>query len=158
MMQKYRVTTFCAPPTALRMMVQKLPSLTLDISHLRFWYHLPRSLARLFINQSLTRSGLHSVSAGEPLNPAVIDTWRQYTGITICSFYGQTESSTLVSNYRSQMSKPGSMGRPAPGINVQIVDDDGVVLPPMEEGQIAVALTPTHPLCTSRIGCSSCFC
>ena len=79
------------------MMVQQLPKLPFRLESLRF-----------------------CMSAGEPLNHAVIEEWHRYTGITICSFYGQTETVTLVSNYRSQPLKPGSMGRPAPGIRVEV--------------------------------------
>jgi acetyl-CoA synthetase/medium-chain acyl-CoA synthetase len=84
----------------------------------------------------------HCTAAGEPLNPEVIAVWKRATGLDIYDGYGQTETVNLVANYLCLPVKPGSMGRPAPGFDVQIVDDDGNALAPGEEGHIAVRTDP----------------
>ncbi len=112
------VTSFCAPPTLYRAFAQMDLS-TYDWSTLR-----------------------HCTSAGEPLNPEVIETWEGATGAVPYDGYGQTETIVLVANYPSQPVKPGSMGLPAPGINVNVVDDDGNICPDGVEGHIAVETDP----------------
>ena len=118
-----QVTSFCAPPTLYRMLV--LADLArYDLTSLR-----------------------HCTSAGEPLNPEVIRVWREGTGgLTVYDGYGQTETVNMVANYRAVSVKPGSMGRPAPGWDVDIVDDDGAPLPPGQVGNIAVRVGEGHPL------------
>ena len=121
-LQNYGVTTFCAPPTAYRMMV--LEDLKkYDLSNLR-----------------------HCTGAGEPLNPEVMKVWEEGTGLTIYDGYGQTETVLLVANYRCVPVKPGSMGKPAPGFDIAIVDEDGAELPVGEEGQIGVRVKPRRPV------------
>jgi len=120
--EKYKVTVFCAPPTAYRMMIQYRDFRKYDFSNLR-----------------------HSLSAGEPLNPEVIKVWKEVTGLHIYDYYGQTETVALVGNMRCLPIKPGSMGKPTPGHYVAIVDDDGNELPPGEEGHIAVKIKPERP-------------
>jgi acetyl-CoA synthetase len=121
-MERYGVTSFCAPPTAYRMMV--LEDLTkYDLGELR-----------------------HCTGAGEPLNPEVMKIWEDGTGLTIYDGYGQTETVLLVGNFRCLPVWPGSMGKPAPGFNVAIVDEDGKELPHGEEGQIAVRVKPERPV------------
>lgn len=115
---EHRVTSFCAPPTLYRAFVQMDLS-AYDWSSLR-----------------------HCTSAGEPLNPEVIDVWRQATGLYPYDGYGQTETVNLVANYPCLPVKAGSMGRPAPGFDVEIVDDDGRVVPRGTEGHIAVRTDP----------------
>lgn len=120
-LEKYGVTTFCAPPTAYRRIV--LEDLTrYDLSALR-----------------------HCTASGEALNPEVMNRWKEKTGLTIYDGYGQTETIPLVANYRCLPVKPGSIGKPMPGINVSIVDDRGNELPPGNEGQIAVRVKPDRP-------------
>ena len=122
MIGKYGVTSFCAPPTAYRMMV--LEDLTQhDMAELR-----------------------HCTSAGEPLNPEVMKKWKDGTGMTIYDGYGQTETVLLVANYQCLPVRPGSMGKPVPGFQISIVDDEGRLLPPGEEGQIAVKVRPERPV------------
>ena len=116
------VTTFCAPPTVFRQLVQ------LDLAA----HRLP--------------SLRHVVSAGEPLNPETIDVWREGTGLTIHDGYGQTETVNLVANYPCLPVRPGAMGKPAPGFDVAIVDDDGSVQEPDAEGHIAVRIEPVRPI------------
>jgi acyl-coenzyme A synthetase/AMP-(fatty) acid ligase len=118
----HRVTTFCAPPTVFRALV--LEDLgRYDWSSLR-----------------------HCVSAGEPLNPEVIKVWKDATGLTIYDGYGQTETVNLVANYRCLEVRPGSMGKPTPGFDVCVVDDDGKVLEAGAEGHVAVRVAPERPV------------
>lgn len=88
----------------------------------------------------------HCTSAGEPLNPEVMKKWRDGTGLTIYDGYGQTETVLLVANYQCLPVRPGSMGKPVPGFQIGIVDDEGQLLPAGEEGQIAVKVKPERPL------------
>jgi fatty-acyl-CoA synthase len=121
-LERYGITTFCAPPTGYRMMI--LEDLKkYDLSNLR-----------------------HCMSAGEPLNPEVMKVWEDGTGLKIYDGYGQTETVNLVANYRCLPIRPGSMGKPTPGFDVQIVDDDGNVLGPNEEGYIGVRVKPERPV------------
>ena len=119
-MEKYGVTTFCAPPTVYRLMIQ------MDLSK----YNLKLR---------------HSMSAGEPLNPEVIRVWKKAFGLEIYDFYGQTETVCVLSNYRFMPIKYGSVGKPTPGHDVRIVDDDGKELPADEEGNIAIYLGDERP-------------
>lgn len=119
---RFGVTAFCAPPTVYRMMV------LLDLSE--YDLHTLR----------------HCTGAGEPLNPEVMKEWEDGTGLPIYDGYGQTETVLLVGNFPCMPVKPGSMGKPVPGAEVAIVDEDGEVLPPGEEGQIAVRVTPQRPV------------
>lgn len=112
------VTSFCAPPTLYRAFAQMDLS-TYDWSTLR-----------------------HCTSAGEPLNPEVIETWTAATGTTPYDGFGQTETVCLVANYPCVVVKPGSMGLPAPGMTVDVVDDEGNICENGVEGSIAVATEP----------------
>jgi acyl-coenzyme A synthetase/AMP-(fatty) acid ligase len=76
----------------------------------------------------------------------VIEVWRRATGLYPYDGYGQTETVNLVANYPALPIKPGSMGKPAPGFEVAIVDDDGMRLGPREEGHIAVRVEPERPV------------
>jgi acyl-coenzyme A synthetase/AMP-(fatty) acid ligase len=80
----------------------------------------------------------HAVSAGEPLNPAVIERWKELHGLTIYDGYGQTENTLLVGNYPGLELRPGSMGKPSPGCDVKIVDSEGNECQPDEPGDIAL--------------------
>ncbi len=111
---RYEVTTLCAPPTVWRMLI--LEDLT----------HYPVQLREL-------------ISAGEPLNPEVIEQVEKAWGITIRDGYGQTETTALVGNTPGQAVKPGSMGRPLPGYDVVLLDPMGQ---PSADGEIALRLTP----------------
>lgn len=122
MLERYPVTTFCGPPTGYRAFVQE------DLKK----YHFARLR--------------HCVSAGEPLNPEVIDAWKKATGLTIYDGYGQTETACLVGNYPCLAVKPGSMGKPMPGFDIAIVDDRGTPVPTGQEGDIAVRVNPRRPV------------
>ncbi len=112
-MGKYGVTSFCAPPTVYRMLIQ------LDLSK----YDLKLR---------------HCMSAGEPLNPEVIRVWKKAFGLDIYDFYGQTETVCVLSNYPFMPIKYGSVGKPTPGHDVRIVDDMGKEVGLNEEGNIAI--------------------
>jgi acetyl-CoA synthetase len=120
---EHKVTSFCAPPTLYRMLV--LADLTAyDLSSLR-----------------------HCTSAGEPLNPEVIRRWADGTGgLTVYDGYGQTETVNILANYRAVPVKPGSMGRPTPGWDVDVVDDDGGPVEVGTVGNIAVRVSDRRPL------------
>ena len=120
-LQDYGITTFCVPPTIYKMMINEDVE-SYDLSSLR-----------------------HCLSAGEPLNPDVIDKWEEYTGLRIYDYYGQTESVALVANYPTMPIKVGSMGKPTPGHDVDIIDDNGEKVPVGEEGHIAVKVKPEQP-------------
>lgn len=121
-LRDYPITTFCAPPTAYRLLVLE------DLGA----YHF--------------KALRHCCGAGEPLNPEVIDTWREATGMTIRDGYGQTETVLLCGNFPPLEVKPGSMGKPSPGFDLAIVDHDGQVLPPGKEGDIGVRINPQRPV------------
>jgi acetyl-CoA synthetase len=117
-MEKYGVTTFCAPPTIYRMLI--LADLDkFDFSELR-----------------------HCVSAGEPLNPEVIKAWEEATGLTIYEGYGQTETVLCVGTFPGMEPKFGSMGKPSPGWDVVLLGEDGTPVGPHEEGLIAIRTEP----------------
>ncbi|MFN2250960.1 MAG: acyl-CoA synthetase [Anaerolineae bacterium] len=119
-MERFGVTTFCAPPTVYRLLVQ------LDLSQ----YDL---------------SLRHCMSAGEPLNPEVIKKWKEAFDLDIYDFYGQTETVCVLSNFTFMPIKYGSVGRPTPGHDVRIVDDGGNEVPANEEGNIAIRVAETYP-------------
>jgi acetyl-CoA synthetase len=120
---RHGITTFCAPPTLYRMLV--LTDLHRhDLSALR-----------------------HCLSAGEPLNPEVMRIWEEGTGgLVVYDGYGQTETVNLCANYRCLPVRAGSMGKPTPGMDVHIVDDQGQPVPDDEEGNIAVRVKPRRPI------------
>ena len=112
--QDYRLTTFCAPPTMYRFMLQE------DVSA----YDL--SAVDNF------------TTAGEPLNPEVTKRWEEFTGKKIREGFGQTESVVLVATWPWITPKPGSMGMPSPLYNMKLMDDAGNVCADGEEGEICV--------------------
>ena len=81
-------------------------------------------------------------SAGEPLNPEVVRVWMEGTGRTISEGYGQTETVCCIGTFRGMETRPGSMGRPAPGWHVELHDDEGKPVEQGEEGRIAIGLEP----------------
>jgi acyl-coenzyme A synthetase/AMP-(fatty) acid ligase len=118
-----RITSFCAPPTLYRMLVQA-DLKAYDLSGVR-----------------------HCTSAGEPLNPEVIRAWRDGTGgLTVYDGYGQSETCVLVANYRAVDVRPGSMGKPVPGWTVEVLGEDGERAPDDVVGSIAVQVTDPRPI------------
>ena len=110
----YNVTTFCAPPT----------------------------VYRLFVQQDLKQYNLTSLrrclGAGEPLNPEVIRYWFENTGTVIADGYGQTETINIVGNFPGVETRYGSMGKPVPGFDINVIDDNGNILNDDEVGHIAI--------------------
>ena len=98
-----------------------------------------RLMAKLDGLEGYDVSGVrHMVSAGEPLNPEVIRAFEQAFGRTIHDGYGQTENTLLVGNFPGAEIRPGSMGKPAPGYDVRVIDFDGNETSVGEEGDIAL--------------------
>lgn len=112
------VNTLCAPPTVWRLLIQE------DLA-------------------SYTTSLRELISAGEPLNPEVIEQVRSAWGLTIRDGYGQTETTAQIGNPPGQPLKPGSMGRPLPGYEIVLLDPDGK---PADEGEICIALGAERPV------------
>ncbi len=121
MFKKYQITTFCAPPTILRMMVKQ------DISHYDF------------------SSVKHMTTAGEALNPEVYRQFEKATGLQILEGFGQTEGTMLIGNMRGAKHKVGSMGKPAPIYNIKLIDKDGNPVPVGETGEIVVDVSNGAP-------------
>ncbi|RDS86998.1 AMP-binding protein [Pseudomonas fluorescens] len=113
-LEKYRVTSLCAPPTVWRMLIQE------DLASYK---------SRLNLREL--------VGAGEPLNPEIIEQIQQAWGLPLRDGFGQSETTALVGNTPGQLLKPGSMGRPLPGYQVALLDADGV---PGTEGEVALPL------------------
>jgi acetyl-CoA synthetase len=113
-LQRYQVTTFCAPPTVWRMVIQE------DIAAYKM------ALREV-------------VGAGEPLNPEVIEQIKSAWGLTIRDGYGQTETTLQIGNFPGQAVKPGAMGKPAPGYVVRLLDADGTA---QDEAEVCLALDP----------------
>ncbi len=111
--QDLGVTTFCVPPTALRVLILE------DLKQYNFKLR-------------------QCVAAGEPLNPEIIDVWKEGTGILIRDGYGQSESTAMIANLPNQKLKYGSMGKPLFLYNIVIADDEGNIVPDCEEGNICV--------------------
>ena len=114
MFEKYQITTFCAPPTMLRMMVKQ------DISK----YNLS--------------SVKHMTTAGEALNPEVYRQYEKATGLQILEGFGQTESTMIIGNLVGNSHKIGSMGKPAPIYDVELLDGDGNPVKTSESGEIVI--------------------
>ena len=119
LLEKHRITVYCAPATELNRVVNEDVG-RYDLSALR-----------------------RTVSAGEATNPAIAEKWEKASGVRVDEAYGQTEVLMLVHNYPGEPVKYGSMGRPSPGSDVDIVDATGRRCGVGEEGQIAV--TVPHP-------------
>lgn len=100
-----------------------------------------RIMAKVDTLNNYNLSSLHSaVSAGEPLNREVIETFEKVFGLEVRDGYGQTENTLLVGTMKGMEARPGSMGKPTPGNTVDIIDDLGQICPPGEVGDIAVHL------------------
>ncbi|MCR5794131.1 MAG: AMP-binding protein [Solobacterium sp.] len=121
MFAKYHITTFCAPPTMLRMMIKQ------DISKYDF------------------SSVKHMTTAGEALNPEVYRQFEKATGLRIMEGFGQSESTMIIGNMVGAPHKIGSMGKPAPIYTVDLVDNDGKSVPVGETGEIVIDLRKGRP-------------
>jgi len=112
--QDHKVTTFCAPTTVYRFIAQEDVS-KYDFSNLRY-----------------------CVTAGEPLYPEVYEGFLKSTGLKLMEGFGQTETVVLVANFPWMEPKPGSMGKPTPGYDIDIVTDDGRICEVGDEGQVVI--------------------
>ena len=121
MFAKYHITSFCAPPTMLRMMVKQ------DISKYDF------------------SSVRHMTTAGEALNPEVYRQFEKATGLQIREGFGQSESTMIIGNLIGAPHKIGSMGKPAPIYDVDLLDPDGKPVPVGETGEIVVKVADGAP-------------
>ncbi|MBQ6672522.1 MAG: AMP-binding protein, partial [Spirochaetales bacterium] len=122
MFAKYHITTFCAPPTMLRMMIKE------DLSRYDF------------------SSVRHMTTAGEALNPEVALQFKKATGLEICEGFGQTETTLTVANFGGGKVKLGSMGKASPQYAVKLVDSDGNPVAPGEVGEIVIDISKGAPV------------
>lgn len=120
--QDYKVTSLCAPPTMFRMFIKEGIE-GYDLSNLKY-----------------------STIAGEALNPEVYNRWLEYTGLKLMEGFGQTETVLVVANLPGMEPKPGSMGKPTPLFNVDIVDEEGNSLPAGETGEIVIRTKNHHQI------------
>lgn len=111
---EYEVTSFCAPPTIYRFLINEDLS-KFDFSHMKY-----------------------CVTAGEPLNPEVYNRWFKATGLKLMEGYGQTESVVMAATFPWLVPKPGSMGKPTPGYNIELLNAEGKVCEAGEEGEIVI--------------------
>ena len=120
--QDYKITSLCAPPT----------------------------IFRFLIHEDLTRFDLsalqHCTIAGEALNPAVFDTFKQLTGLPLMEGFGQTETTILLGNMPWMTPKPGSMGLPNPQYDIDLVDGEGRSVEAGVQGQIVIRLSDKKPV------------
>ncbi|MCD6490567.1 MAG: acyl--CoA ligase [Thermodesulfobacterium sp.] len=122
-LKNFEVTSFCAPPTVYRMLVKEVPSKELSFPSVK-----------------------HFVSAGEPLNPEVINLWKELTGEYIYNGYGQTETVNTIAMFRFIPMRQGAMGFPTPGFTIDVVDEEGRPVKPYEDGEIAIKIKPERPV------------
>lgn len=119
---KYKITTFCAPPT----------------------------MYRFFIKEDLSKYDLsslvHATIAGEPLNPEVFNQFYKATGLKLMEGFGQTETTLTVFNPLGTNPKPGSMGRPSPAYHVDLVDAEGHSVEPGTVGEIVLRTDKGKPV------------
>ena len=120
-LEKYKVTTFCAPPTMFRFMLQEDVT-KYDLSSIH-----------------------HCCIAGEPLNPEVFKKWKELTGLKLYEGFGQSESSVMLANFQWFEPIPGSTGKPSPLYNIQLIDQEGNLCEDGEEGTIAVMGVKENP-------------
>ncbi|MDD3243977.1 MAG: AMP-binding protein [Eubacteriales bacterium] len=121
LIQKYKITTFCAPPT----------------------------MYRFFIKEDLAKYDLsslkHATIAGEALNPEVFYQFKQHTGLSLMEGFGQTETTLVVANLAGMTPKPGSMGKPTPQFDVDLLTTDGVPAQNGEVGEIVLHTDKGRP-------------
>lgn len=121
-LSKYRITTFCAPPTIFRFLIREDVK-AYDLSSLR-----------------------HCTIAGEALNPSVFEEWKRLTGISLKEGFGQTETTLTVATYPWVEPRPGSMGVRGPQYDIDLVDSDGNPVEDGEEGEIIIHIDRKRPV------------
>jgi len=113
-MQDFKISSFCAPPTIYRFLVRENIE-EYDLSSLKW-----------------------CTTAGEPLNPSIFEKWHDKTGIIIREAYGQTETTMVVGTYPWVTPKPGAMGLRNPQYDIDVVDEMGNSVAPMEQGELVI--------------------
>ncbi|GFO38377.1 acyl-CoA synthetase acsm3, mitochondrial [Plakobranchus ocellatus] len=121
-LSKYPITHLCSAPTGLRLMVQQ------KLEDFKF------------------KALYYTIAAGEPLNPELLQMWKRGTGLDIYEGYGQTETTVVCCRPPNLIYKPESTGKSAPGVDVQIVDDDGNIVDRGTEGNISIRCKPVRPV------------
>lgn len=121
MIEKYKLTTFCAPPTMYRFMLQEDVA-SYDLSSVAHWS-----------------------TAGEPLNPEVFNRWEELTGHKIASGFGQTEGTVLIANFEWFEAKPGTLGKPSPIYDIKLLNAEGKECENGEEGEIVICGIDKNP-------------
>jgi acetyl-CoA synthetase len=121
LLQPYQITSFCAPPTMYRFMIKEDLS-RFDLSSIRY-----------------------ATTAGEALNPEVFYQFQKATGLSIMEGFGQTETTLIIGNLAGTTAKIGSMGRPSPLFDVDLIDKDGQSLPTGETGEIIIRVDKGIP-------------
>ncbi len=119
--KKYGITSFCAPPTMFRFFI-KAGIENYDLSSLK-----------------------HTTIAGEALNPEVFNKFKEYTGLSLMEGFGQTETTLVIGNFVGDTPKPGSMGKPSPLYDVDIVQPDGKSCTVGETGEIVIRTSEATP-------------
>ncbi|KAF1580852.1 UNVERIFIED_CONTAM: Acyl-coenzyme A synthetase ACSM4, mitochondrial, partial [Eudyptes robustus] len=124
---KYPVTALCSAPTA-------------------WWYSMtsPGTVTSDHATYAF-KTLKHCLTKGEPLNPEAMVQWKSQTGLTAYEGYGQTEIGMICANMKRMKIKPGSLGKAAPPCDVQIIDENGSVLSPGKEGDIAIKMDVKWP-------------
>jgi acetyl-CoA synthetase len=121
-MAKYKVTSFCAPPTIYRYLIREDLS-KYDLSALKY-----------------------CTTAGEPLNPSVFDFWKEHTGLDIHEGFGQTETAMTIGTFPWMKPKPGSLGVPNPAYDMDLLTNDGRSAEDGESGEIILHTDKRIPL------------
>jgi acetyl-CoA synthetase len=120
--EKYKVTSFCAPPTIYRFLIKE-DLKKFNLKHLKY-----------------------CVVAGEPLNPEVFKQFYESTGLKLMEGYGQTECTVALATFSWMDPKPGSMGKPSPGYCIDLLNDEGHPCEVGEEGQIVIYTQKSKPV------------
>ena len=121
MISKYKITTFCAPLTIYRFFIKEDIS-NYDLSSLK-----------------------HATTAGEAVNPEVVNKFHELTGLTLMEGFGQTETVLAAATFVGMKAKPGSMGKPSPLYDMDVVDEDGNTVPTGETGEIVIRAKEGEP-------------
>jgi acetyl-CoA synthetase len=121
LISQYGVTSLCAPPTIYRYLIKDLKRY--DLSKLK-----------------------HSCVAGEPLNPEIFKRFYEATGLKLKEAYGQTELTVTIANFLWMEPKPGSMGKPAPGYDIDLLDENGEPCELRQAGRIIVRTGKQKPV------------
>lgn len=121
LIEKYNISTFCAPPTLYRILI-RMDMSKYNLSSLRY-----------------------CTTAGEALNPEVFDVFKEKTGFTIYEGFGQTETTLTIGNLENTTPRPGSMGKASPMYDVRIMKADGTFAAPGETGEIVINIADGAP-------------